>query len=162
MGAVGGLALVALDLDRGPSEPRPEAAVAPAAGLEVGSWSDDEVLFARGDFVRSEHDFGDRPGHAEFDLAMAHALYGPVRWGDDAMRVTPLFGLGLGYARYRAIGAPGIGSDAGFVLALAGGFDFEFVRTVRIDLLLSVGTFGEPGDTEGTFGAVLIGGGVRF
>jgi hypothetical protein len=160
-GPVFSQANVDVHLERSPQAPQPLADRTGDFGWTACIEDGDLLLLGRLDWMRavSRFDFG--PGSAQTDVGLLSCMAGPVRWSLGPVRVSPLVGVGLGYARFLPRDVPMEG-DSGILFALVAGLDVEILHHGQIQLLATYGVFGEPGDTEGEVSTVSIGGGLRF
>ena len=80
----------------------------------------------------------------------------------EHVTLTPLFGLGVGYTEVDLDPPVGIGGQAGASLLFAGAVEAENAGHAFLGAMLTAAVYGDPGDTEGTTGSVLLYAGVRF
>jgi hypothetical protein len=154
-------AQVDIHLERSPSDPQPRIGDANDIAWTGTIENRNRLLLLRGDWVHAESRFDSGPGRAETDVGTVTFFTGPRRFGCDALRITPLIGFGLGFARFVPVDVA-MDGDSGPIGVFALGVDIELLHHVQIQLVASHGEFGEPGDTEGEVNTLSIGGGLRF
>jgi hypothetical protein len=80
----------------------------------------------------------------------------------EHITLTPLFGLGVGYTEVTLDPPLGVSDLNGASLLFAAACEAEIAGHVFLGAMLTAGLFGDPGDTEGTTGSVLVYAGVRL
>lgn len=130
--------------------------------LEAGSESDDYITLARLQYSDSEHEVPDFASSARVQQFRVMGLLGPQPLGGDFLSLQPLFGIGFGVLRIDYDANPFLSDMERGMVDIDLGVELLFFRRFLIGVLGSVGEFGQPGDTAGTYGQAMIYGGVRF
>lgn len=112
--------------------------------------------------ARSDHEVPGTQTRARVRQAALLAMVPFQNAISDHVTLTPLFGLGIGYTEVDLDPPIGITGQVGASLLFAGACEAELAGHAFLGAMLTASVFGDPGDTEGTTGSVLLYAGVRF
>lgn len=133
-----------------------------AVMLEAGSESDAFVTLARLQYGVSDHAVPDFGGSARVQQCRLIAMIGPTPIGGEVCSLQPLLGLGFGVLRIDYDANPFLGDLERGMVDVDLGLELQWFHRFTLGAMGSVGDFGQPGDAAGSYGQVMVYGGIRF